>query len=119
MHRRGLARRQQLNFGIDFESGTRIAVSLDKATDDSCVTPSKRAGIGDAEVQQVTESTFGSNTFQIETRTLQQPGRVDVAIRLDTSSGIVPEQLRQNQRRPDLREPVANSAAKALIFSSW
>ena len=62
---------QQLNFGIDFESGTRIKVALVKPTDEEGVRDAlDGAGISAEEVQQVSDPELGDNVFQISTREL-------------------------------------------------
>ena len=54
-----------LNFGIDFESGTRITTALEKKTDEDGVRSAiSRLGFGGVEVQRVTNS-IGDNGFQI------------------------------------------------------
>ncbi len=109
---------KQLNLGIDFESGTRIAVSLERPTDDNGVRDSlDKAGIGDAEVQQVTDPTFGANTFQIQSRTLQ-PGQVDKArSALQSGFGIKAGSFENQSVGPTFGSTVANNAAKAIFFS--
>jgi SecD/SecF fusion protein len=109
---------KQLNLGIDFESGTRIAVSLDKATDEDAVRSTlDGAGVSDAEVQQVDNPKFGSNSFQIESRTLQ-PGQVDKArSALQDGYGIKAGSLENQSVGPTFGKTVANNAAKAIFFS--
>jgi SecD/SecF fusion protein len=55
-----------LNFGIDFESGTRITTGLTQKTDENGVRDALASvGFGDAEVQRVTNKELGDNAFQI------------------------------------------------------
>ncbi|MFM9148964.1 MAG: SecD/SecF family protein translocase subunit, partial [Solirubrobacterales bacterium] len=65
-----------LNFGIDFESGTRIEVSLDRPTTAEqlreVVAP---AGLGDAEIQKVDNPALGRDVYQIKSETLE-PGKL-------------------------------------------
>jgi SecD/SecF fusion protein len=109
---------QQLNFGIDFESGTRIKVALVKPTDEEGVRDAlEGAGIDSEEIQQVSDPEFGDNVFQIQTRTLE-PDRVDTAsAALDQKYGIVQNGFDSTSVGPTFGEQVANSALKALIFS--
>jgi SecD/SecF fusion protein len=109
---------KQLNLGIDFESGTRIAVSLEKSTDENGVRSTlDRVGVGDAEVQQVDNPKFGSNSFQIQSRTLQ-PGQVNKArSALQASYGIKPGSLENQSVGPTFGKTVASNAAKAIFFS--
>ncbi len=55
-----------LNFGIDFESGTRITTALTQQTDENGVRDALASvGFGNAEVQRVTNKELGNNAFQI------------------------------------------------------
>ena len=56
-----------LNFGIDFESGTRVEVSLDEpATTEEVRSALSPVGLGDADIQAITDNpTLGDNAFQI------------------------------------------------------
>src|SRR5918996_2058907 len=75
-----------LNFGIDFESGTRITAPLrqDASVDQvrETLTP---LGYGDAEIQEVTDPDLGQHVFQIEVRQLDpdQVARVQNALNDD------------------------------------
>ena len=109
---------KQLNLGIDFESGTRIAVSLQKKTDENGVRDAlDGAGISDAEIQQVTDPNFGSNTFQIQSRTLQpdQVGKARSA--LESDFGIKADSFENQSVGPTFGSTVARNAAKAIFFS--
>jgi SecD/SecF fusion protein len=109
---------QQLNFGIDFESGTRIKVALTKPTDEEGVRDAlEAAGISSEEVQQVSDPELGENVFQISTRQLQ-PSRVEVAQKaLDTEYGVAENGFDSTSVGPTFGQQVADSALKALIFS--
>ncbi len=109
---------KQLNLGIDFESGTRIKATLNKATDEDGVRSALDAiGISDAEVQQANDPNFGSNTFQIESRDLQ-PAEVDKArSTLQSDFGIQPDSFENQSVGPTFGKSVASNAAKAIIFS--
>ena len=68
-----------INFGIDFESGTRIDVQLKQNLDENAVRDVIRAeGLGNAEIQKVTglEGAKGDSAFQISTDNLK-PAEVD------------------------------------------
>jgi SecD/SecF fusion protein len=55
-----------LNFGIDFESGTRITTALTQPTDENGVRDAlAKIGFADAEVQRVSNKELGANAFQI------------------------------------------------------
>ncbi|HVV90468.1 MAG TPA: protein translocase subunit SecD [Solirubrobacterales bacterium] len=109
---------KELNFGIDFKSGTRITAALEKPTEESAVHETLGdAGIGNAEVQQVTVPHFGDNVFQIESAQLQ-PGEVKAAeSALSKEYGIVKEGFESTSVGPTFGNQVAESAVKALIFS--
>ncbi len=109
---------KELNFGIDFESGTRITAALEKPTDEPGVKASlEEAGVDNAEVQQVTVPNFGSNVFQIESAQLQ-PGEVNgIEKELAGAYGISPEGFESTSVGPTFGNQVAESAIKALIFS--
>jgi SecD/SecF fusion protein len=109
---------QQLNFGIDFESGTRIKVALVKPTDEEGVRESlDQAGIDPEEVQQVSDPELGDNVFQIQTRELG-PNRVHAAeSALEDSYGVAENGFDSTSVGPTFGQQVANSALKALIFS--
>ena len=109
---------QQLNFGIDFESGTRIKVALVKPTDEEGVREAlDTAGIGSEEVQQVSDPELGENVFQIQARELG-PSQVAKAQRaLDAEFEVAENGFDSTSVGPTFGQQVANSAIKALIFS--
>jgi SecD/SecF fusion protein len=109
---------KQLNFGIDFESGTRITAALEKPTDEEGVRNTlESAGVSGEQVQQVTDPNFGSNVFQIQSHQLH-PGEVKTAqSALNSKYGIVANGFESTSVGPTFGQQVANSALKALIFS--
>src|SRR6185503_4194294 len=63
---------KQLNFGIDFESGTRVKVALEQPTDEEGVRDTLQgAEVGNEEVQQVSDPVLGDNVFQISSSQLE------------------------------------------------
>jgi SecD/SecF fusion protein len=109
---------KQLNFGIDFESGTRITAALQQPTDEEGVRDAlEEAGIGGEEIQQVDDPNFGSNVFQIQSHELE-PGEVRQAesVLID-KFGVVSEGFESTSVGPTFGQQVADSALKALIFS--
>ena len=104
---------KQLNFGIDFESGTRIKVALAEADRRGrrARTRSTRAGISGEEVQQVDDPNFGDNVFQIQSHELE-PDEVDDA------AAALELRIRDRQQNgfdstsvgPTFGQQVANSA---------
>jgi len=109
---------EQLNFGIDFESGTRITAALEKPTDEEGVRDALAGvGIDSEEVQQVTDPNFGANVFQIQSHQLE-PGEVqDAQSALASEYGIVEDGFDSTSVGPTFGQQVADSALKALIFS--
>ncbi len=106
---------QQLNFGIDFESGTRIKVALVKPTNEEGVRESlEGVGISGEEIQQVSDPELGDNVFQIQTKTLS-PGKARKA--LSEEFGIANGAFESTTVGPTFGQQVAESAVKALIFS--
>jgi SecD/SecF fusion protein len=109
---------KQLNFGIDFESGTRIKVALQQPTDEEGVRDAlDGVGVGGAEIQQVDDPNFGSNVFQIQSHQLE-PSEVREAERaLVGDFGVVNNGFDSTSVGPTFGQQVANSAITALIFS--
>jgi SecD/SecF fusion protein len=109
---------KQLNFGIDFESGTRMTAALEKPTDEEGVRETLQGvGVSGEEVQQVTDPNFGANVFQIQSHQLE-PGEVHKAeAALISDYGIQNNGFESTSVGPTFGQQVANSALKALIFS--
>jgi SecD/SecF fusion protein len=109
---------KQLNFGIDFESGTRITAALEKPTDEEGVRATLDAvGIPGEEIQQVDDPNFGENVFQIQSHELE-PGEVrDAQDALAAEYGIAESGFDSTSVGPTFGQQVADSALKALIFS--
>ncbi|MCB0861986.1 MAG: protein translocase subunit SecD [Solirubrobacterales bacterium] len=108
-----------LNFGIDFESGTRIEVSLDKSasTEDvrGVLSP---LGLGDADIQTISNNpALGDNAFQIESDTLDpsEVSKVDDA--LNQNFGVSADGFNSTSVGPTFGASVARSAALAIFFS--
>ncbi|HET7122293.1 MAG TPA: protein translocase subunit SecD [Solirubrobacterales bacterium] len=110
---------KQLNFGIDFESGTRITVAVEQGTDEEGIRSALQgAGISGEEVQAVSDKNFpGKDVFQIQSHQLE-PGEVNAAEQAIASEyGIVQDGFDSTSVGPTFGQQVANSALKALIFS--
>ena len=109
---------KQLNFGIDFESGTRIKVALVKPTnEDSVRSTLSAANIDGEEIQKVSDPVLGDNVFQIQTTQLQ-PDRVKNArSALASTYGIAQDGFDSTSVGPTFGQQVANSAVQALILS--
>ncbi|HEV7563260.1 MAG TPA: protein translocase subunit SecF, partial [Solirubrobacterales bacterium] len=109
---------KQLNFGIDFESGTRIKVALVKPTDEEGVRQSlSAAGISSEQVQQVSDPVLGNNVFQIQSNELEPDQVKEARKALGKNFGVAENGFESTSVGPTFGEQVANSALKALIFS--
>ncbi len=109
---------KQLNFGIDFESGTRVKVALVEPTDEEGVRDALDSiGISGEEIQQVSDPVLGENVFQVQTRQLG-PDRVkEVQQELEDQYGVAENGFDSTSVGPTFGQQVADSALKALIFS--
>jgi SecD/SecF fusion protein len=108
----------QLNFGIDFESGTRIKVALVKPTDEEGVREAlKNAGVGNETVQQVSDPVLGDNVFQISSSQLEPEEVKDARKALAQEFAVAQNGFESTSVGPTFGNQVAESAFKALIFS--
>jgi SecD/SecF fusion protein len=112
----------QLNLGIDFESGTRLNVSLaEPATVEEVRATLSDAGIegaGSAAIQEVENPEFGENVLQIETDLPpDQVGEAQTA--LDQAYGLEggDDGFQSTSIGPTFGEQVAKNAAYAIVFS--
>ena len=118
----------QLNFGIDFESGTRIKAALaEPASVEEIRDSLGAAGVEDpdaAKVQETTEPDFGSNVVQIQGKIAPEAvgpirDRLEQDFGLETqaedTSGL--GGFDNQSVGPTFGEQVARSAAYAIIFS--
>ena len=87
-----------LNFGIDFESGTRITAALERAaTVEEVRDAIGPAGFGDAEVQTLENPELGENVIQVSA---EESGRTpQVTDALDDAFGLSDEPNVQGMRR--------------------
>src|SRR4051812_39934771 len=106
-----------LNFGIDFESGTRITAAYSKpATEDKLRSVLGAQGLGDAKIQRVSNKELGNNAFQISTKTLQPNKLNTVRDQLDKTYGFAKTPDTQSIG-PTFGNTVAKSAVIAIIAS--
>ncbi len=105
-----------INFGIDFEGGTRITAPLTKpATVDEVRDAVSSLGLADAKIQTLQNEALGDNVVQLSTEELA-PDEVDaVNERLDQQFGN--ESPNVESIGPSFGETVANSAILAVIVS--
>ena len=110
---------KQLNFGIDFESGTRITVAVEADTDEEGVrTALENEGIDGEEIQAVSDNSFpGKDVFQIQSHELEPTEVRKAQGALESEFGIVENGFESTSVGPTFGQQVADSALKALIFS--
>jgi SecD/SecF fusion protein len=107
-----------LNFGIDFNSGTRIETALVRpANEDAVRSVLASAGYGDAKIQRIKGSPLGANVFQVSTATLQPDKVQQVESKLAQRFGVKPNGFSNQSIGPTFGQTVANSAILAIIAS--
>jgi SecD/SecF fusion protein len=106
-----------LNFGIDFESGTRIKTALVRPADEGGVRSAMRqAGFADAEIQRLSGAEIqGNNGFQISTETLDEQQRTRIQQLLQQRFGV--RSFNFDTIGPVFGQTVARSALIAIIAS--
>jgi SecD/SecF fusion protein len=104
-----------LNFGIDFESGTRITASLERSASVGQVRDAiAPAGFADAKIQTIDNPELGPNVVQIAD---EASGKTDAVVNeLDDAFGVRGEP-EVSEIGPTFGETVANSALVAIIAS--
>ena len=104
-----------LNFGIDFESGTRVTAALEKpATVDQVRDAVAPVGFGDAKIQTIRNEELGPNVVQISDEVSGKTDELTDAIRDEFGIRGDPE---VSEIGPTFGESVANSALVAIIAS--
>jgi SecD/SecF fusion protein len=106
-----------INFGIDFESGTRITTPLEQpaSVDDvrGTLTP---LGYGDAKIQEIDDPELGQNVVQIAAQI--DPDRVDeVEQALNEEFGVAGDEFTSQSIGPTFGEQIARTALIAVIAS--
>jgi SecD/SecF fusion protein len=108
---------QGLNFGIDFDGGTRIRTALQRPADENQVRSVLAAhGAPDAEIQRVSDPKLGTNVFQISTEELGPQQVQSVRSALDQRFGVGND-FSNDSIGPTFGKSVANSAVVAIIAS--
>jgi SecD/SecF fusion protein len=107
-----------INFGIDFESGTRITTPLEReANVDEVRGALEPLGYGDAKIQDVDDPELGKNVFQISVSQLA-PDKVDqVEKALDDRFGVAVDDFSSSSIGPTFGEQIARTALIAVIAS--
>jgi SecD/SecF fusion protein len=107
-----------LNFGIDFESGTRITAPLQRdASVDQVRDTLDPLGYGDAEIQEVTDPELGEHVVQIEVPQLNPDQVTRVENALDADFGVAKADFISNSVGPTFGEQIARTAVIAVVAS--
>jgi SecD/SecF fusion protein len=110
---------QGLNFGIDFEGGTRVTTALEQpASVDDVRDVLARQGLADAEIQTLSNPELGDNVVQISTEELGESGVNGIESALDDEFGI-PEASPPSTEQigASFGQSVATNAIRAIIAS--
>jgi SecD/SecF fusion protein len=107
-----------VNFGIDFESGTRITTPVERTASvqdvRNAIAP---LGYGDAKIQQVQDRQLGQHVFQITVKKLP-PDKVNrVENALDQKLGVVKSEFSADSVGPTFGAQIAKTALIAIIAS--
>jgi SecD/SecF fusion protein len=107
-----------INFGIDFESGTRITTPLERqASADDVRKTLSPLGYSDAKIQEVNDPELGNNVIQIAVKQLD-PGQVQrVQNALDKDFGVKQQDFSATSVGPTFGEQIARTAIIAVFAS--
>jgi SecD/SecF fusion protein len=106
-----------IDFGIDFESGTRFRVALnERVTEDQVRDVMADLGRADAEIQRVEDPALGQNGFQISTEQIPPRDTPRFTNALEDEFGFAQPPNTQSIG-PTFGQTVANSAIIAVIAS--
>ena len=107
-----------LNFGIDFESGTRVELSLEQDISTAQLREALSSEeLGEATIQAVDNPALGANAFQIQSETLDPSRIAAVEETLDEAFGVSADGFNSTSVGPTFGESVARSAGLAMLFS--
>jgi SecD/SecF fusion protein len=107
-----------INFGIDFESGTRITAPLEQpASVDDVRDALAPLGYGDARIQEVDDPELGQNVRQISVPQLEPQEVSEVRQTLDEEFGVATGDFSSSSIGPTFGEQIARTALYAVIAS--
>ena len=106
-----------INFGIDFEGGTRIQTPLERPADPNQVREALPPGLRDAEVQSVEDPELGANVVQISTAELRPGQEEQVRTALDRSFGVDRAEFTTSSIGPTFGAQIARTALIAVVAS--
>jgi SecD/SecF fusion protein len=105
-----------VNFGIDFESGTRITTPLERPASVEQVRDLLRPlGYADAKIQKVNDPELGSNIVQIATQQLEPSKVTTVQKALDQRFGV--NNFSSTSVGPTFGQQIVNTAIWAILAS--
>ncbi|MBD0282282.1 MAG: protein translocase subunit SecD, partial [Thermoleophilaceae bacterium] len=107
-----------INFGIDFESGTRITTPLERAASVEDVRGAlEPLGYGDAQIQEVDDPELGRNVVQIAVPQLEPDQVTEVERALDEDFGVAGDEFSSTSVGPTFGEQIVRTAVIAVIAS--
>jgi SecD/SecF fusion protein len=105
-----------VNFGIDFESGTRITAPLERSASVGDVRDTlEPLGYGSAKIQEVEDPELGENIVQISTEQLEPEKVTEVERALDAEFGT--REVNSTSVGPTFGQQIARTAVIAIIAS--
>jgi SecD/SecF fusion protein len=107
-----------INFGIDFESGTRITTPLERpASVDQVRGALEPLGYDNAKIQALNNSDLGDNVVQIAVPELEPNKVTEVEQALDDRFGVASDEFSSSSIGPTFGEQIARTALIAVIAS--
>jgi SecD/SecF fusion protein len=107
-----------INFGIDFESGTRIIAPLEQpASVDEVRGTLEPLGYDNAKIQEVDDPELGQNVMQVSVAELAPEEVDEVRLALDEDFGVAAGDFSSSSIGPTFGEQIARTALIAVIAS--
>jgi len=106
-----------INFGIDFEGGTRIQTPIERPASVDQVRQALPPAVRDAEIQAVEDPELGPNVFQISTAELRPGQEEQVRTALDRAFGVDRSEFTTSSIGPTFGAQIAQTALIAIIAS--
>lgn len=108
---------QGMNFGIDFESGTKIRTAVERPADEGDIRRvMSEQGFADAKIQRVEDPALGRYVFQISTPSLEPTQVREVRAALDDAYGVG-DTFSNESIGPTFGQTIAESALIAIVAS--
>lgn len=108
---------QGMNFGIDFESGTKIRTAVERPADENDIRAvMSEQGFGDAKIQRVEDPDLGRYVFQIATPSLEPSQVREVRAALDEAYEVG-DTFSNESIGPTFGQAIAEAAVIAIIAS--